>query len=134
MTVNLFGGTGHNIPYDNCVEIQVHNIKSQLESQGSNKSFESAKNICLTSQVIEEIKEQLKKTTHSYKTKRFRPPVDNTKDIKLIVECLTKNRPIKELTWPAFEHFKDPIKSNDVNKLHDWIKHQKIVANEYLSE
>lgn len=34
------------------------------------------------------------------------------------------------LTWPAFENFKDPIKSNDVNKLHDWIKHQKIVANE----
>lgn len=112
----------------------MHNIKSQLQSQGSNKSFESAKNICLTSQVIEEIKEQLIKTTHFYKTKRFRPPVDNIKDIELIVECLTKNGPIKELTWPAFEHFKDPIKSNDVNKLHDWIKHQKIVANEYLSE
>lgn len=57
MTVNLVGGTGHNIPYDNCVEIQVHYIKSQLQSQGSDKSFESAKNICLTSQVIEEIKE-----------------------------------------------------------------------------
>lgn len=43
------------------------------------------KNICFTSQVIEEIK-QLMKTTHSYTTKRFRPPVDNTKDIQLIVE------------------------------------------------
>lgn len=86
MTANLVGGTGHNIPNDNCVEIQVHNIKSQLQSQGSNKSFESAKNICLTSQVIEDIKEQLMKTTYSYKTKRFRPPVDNTKDIQLIVE------------------------------------------------
>lgn len=81
MTVNLVGGTGHNIPYDNCVEIQVNNIKSQLQSQGSNKSFESAKNICLTSQVIEEIKEQFMKTAHSYKTKRFRPPVDNTKTL-----------------------------------------------------
>lgn len=90
MTVNLVGGTGHNIPNNNCVEIQVHNIKSQLQSQGSNKSFEYAKNLSLTNQVIEDIKEQLMKTTHSYKTKRFRPPVDNTKDIQLIVECLRK--------------------------------------------
>lgn len=128
MTVNLVGGTGHNIPNDNCVEIQVHNIKSQLKVRAQINRLNPQKNICLTSQVIGEIREQLMKTTHLYKTKRFRPPVENTKDIQLIVECLRKNGPIKDLTWPAFGNIKDPIKCIDVNKLHDWLKHQNIVA------
>lgn len=134
MTVNLEGGTGHNIPNDNCVEIQVHKLKSQLQSQGSNKSFESARNICLSTQVIEGIQEQLMKTTRTYKTKRSRPPVDKTKDIQTIVELIRKTGPVKDLSWATFGKFKDPIACIDANKLHGWISHQKVVANEYLSE
>ena len=43
MIANLKGRRGKNIPNDNCVEIQVHNIKSQFNTQGSNKSFDSAR-------------------------------------------------------------------------------------------
>ena len=53
------GGIGKHIPNDNCVKIQVHNIKSQLNTQGSNKSFESARQICMTTQVVGAIKENL---------------------------------------------------------------------------
>lgn len=82
MTVNLKGGIGKNIPNDNCVEIQVHNIKSQLNTQGSNKSFESARQICMTTQVVDAIKENLMATTRTTVSKRSRPAVDKTKDMK----------------------------------------------------
>lgn len=42
MTVNLKGGIQNNIPNDNCVELQVGNIKRQLNTQGSNRSFQSS--------------------------------------------------------------------------------------------
>lgn len=63
------------------------------------------------------------KIIYFYKMKWFRFLVDNIKDIKLIVECLRKNGLIKDLIWFVFENFKDLIKSNDVNKLYDWIKY-----------
>lgn len=47
-TINLKGGTGQCFPNDNCVELQVHTFKSQLNTQGSNKSYKSAKQICVT--------------------------------------------------------------------------------------
>lgn len=53
--VNLKGGIQNNIPNDNCVELQVGNIKRQLNTQRSNKSFQSAQNICMTTQVVEDI-------------------------------------------------------------------------------
>lgn len=42
-TSNLSGGTGHNIPNDNLVEIMVHRLKEKVHSQGANVSFQSVK-------------------------------------------------------------------------------------------
>jgi hypothetical protein len=53
VSVNLQGGVGKNIPNDNCVELQVRKIKAQLDSQGGNKSFQSAQIVCKTSQVVD---------------------------------------------------------------------------------
>jgi hypothetical protein len=57
--VNLHGGVCNNIPNDNAVEIQVHNIKQELNRQGANKSYESAKQVCMTTQVVSDIKQNL---------------------------------------------------------------------------
>lgn len=73
MTVNLKGGIKNNIPNDNCVEIQVHNIKSQLNTQGANKSFQSARLICMTTQEVDGIKDQLMKSTKTVKSRSTRP-------------------------------------------------------------
>lgn len=88
MTVNLKGGIKNNIPNDNCVEIQVHNIKSQLNTQGANKSFQSARLICMTTQVVDGIKDQLMKSTKTVKSRSTRPTVDKTGDIVTIVKVL----------------------------------------------
>lgn len=54
-TTNLKGGTGHNIPNDNLVEILVHRLKAKLQSQGSNVTYESARKSELTLQIQDEI-------------------------------------------------------------------------------
>lgn len=132
MTVNLKGGIQNNIPNDNCVEIQVHNIKSQLNTQGANKSFESAKLICMTTQVIDGIKDQLMKTTGSVKSRSTRPSVDKTKDITKIVEVLRKTGLVKELEWKSFSSFKEPLHCISSVDLHDWINAQKRTASVFM--
>lgn len=54
-TTNLKGGTSHNIPNDNLVEILVHRLKAKLQSQGSNVTYESARKSELTLQIQDEI-------------------------------------------------------------------------------
>lgn len=132
MTVNLKGGTGKNIPNDNCVEIQVHNIKSQLNCQGSNKSFESARKICMTTQVVDAIKEQLISTTRTVRSKNNRPAVDKSKDIDAIANCIRSKGCVKDMHWPSFSNFKDPLSVVNACDLHSWVNQQKNVANLYM--
>lgn len=87
MCVNLKGAIGNNIPNDNCVQLQVRNIKAQLNTQGVNKSFDSANKVCMTSQIVEDIRENMIYKTKSVKSRRSRPKVDTTKDISVIVKC-----------------------------------------------
>ena len=132
MTTNLKGGNNHNIPNDNCVEIQVQKIKKELQCQGANKSFQSAKMICMTTQVTEGIKEQLMKTTNIAKPGRTRACVDKSKDITAIIDCLRKNGHVKDIKWESFVNFKDPLVRINRQTLHGWIKDQKKIANIYL--
>ena len=132
MTVNLKGGLGQCIPNDNCVELQVHNIKKQLNTQGSNKSYNSAKQICMTTQVIDAIKDGLVSTTKTARSKSSRPVVDKTKDIVTVINCLRSKDFVKNLTWPSFNNFKDPINRIDRKDLHEWIFHQKEIATLYM--
>ena len=132
MTANLKGGIGKNIPNDNCVEIQVHNIKSQLNTQGSNKSFESARQICMTTQVVDAIKENLMATTRTTVSKRSRPAVDNTKYIEKLVKCLRSTGNVKDVNWPSFKSFKEPLSLISAKDLHSWIIHQKNISDVYM--
>lgn len=129
MTVNLKGGIKNNIPNDNCVEIQVHNIKSQLNTQGANKSFQSARLICMTTQVVDGIKDQLMKSTKTVKSRSTRPTVDKTGDIVTIVKVLRQKGQVKDLKWESFSNFKEPLYSINSEDLHNWIKAQKNVAS-----
>ena len=128
MTVNLKGGIQNNIPNDNCVEIQVHNIKSQLNTQGANKSFESAKLICMTTQVVDGIKNLFMNTTKTVKSRSTRPSVDKTRDVTAIVKVLRQKGQVKDLKWESFSKFKEPLHCINSTDLHDWIKNQKRIA------
>lgn len=132
MTVNLKGGIGQCIPNDNCVEIQVHNIKSQLNTQGSNKSFKSAKQICMTTQVIDAIKDGLMSTTKTARSKSSRPIVDKSEDIITVIKCLRSTGFIKDITWSSFNKFQDPISRIECGDLHNWIVQQQKIANTYM--
>lgn len=59
MALNLTGDIGRVIRYDSCVEIQFHNIKRQLNTQGSNKSSKTASQICITTLVLDAMKNGL---------------------------------------------------------------------------
>ncbi|KAK3097047.1 hypothetical protein FSP39_005855 [Pinctada imbricata] len=132
MTVNLKGGIKSNIPNDNCVELQVFNIKRELNTQGANKSFESARNICMTTQVIDKIKEQVMFTSNVAKSSRNRKEVDKSKDILTMVDSLRRKGPVSELSWESFSKYKDPLSKIDIQKLHDWINEQKEIADLYM--
>ncbi|XP_021346896.1 uncharacterized protein LOC110446192 [Mizuhopecten yessoensis] len=132
MTVNLPGEIQNNIPNDNCVEIQVHNIKRQLNTQGANKSFKSAKQICMTTQVIDGIKEQLMKTTETVKPRVARPTADKTKDVVMIVQNLRQKGQVKDLTWESFSNFKEPLNRISSMDIHDWINTQRRIASFYM--
>lgn len=52
------------------MELQVTNIERELDTQEANKSFRFWKTICMTTQVIDSIKEQLIDTTKNNKVNR----------------------------------------------------------------
>lgn len=132
MCVNLKGGINNNIPNDNCVELQVKNIKSQLNTQGVNKSFNSARTVCLTTQVVHGVKENLLRTTHVVKSKRHRPEVVKANDISTMVKCIRDQGPVGDLVWASFRSFRDPLQCIDADDLHNWITKQKQLAAIYM--
>lgn len=52
------------------MELQVTNIERELDTQEANKSFRFWKTVCMTTQVIDSIKEQLIDTTKNNKVNR----------------------------------------------------------------
>ena len=129
MTVNLKGGICNNIPNDNCVELQVGNIKKELNTQGANKTFESARTICMTTQVIDSIKGQLMHTTKAVKSSSKRADVDKSDDIITMAKSIRSKGPVTNMTWGSFSKYKDPVQRVDVGKLHEWIDNQQKIAN-----
>lgn len=81
MTVNFKGGVQNNIHNDNCDELQVGNIKERLNTQGAKQSFQSAQNIWMTTQLVEDIIKNLRRNVRSVKTKHTRPDVDKSADV-----------------------------------------------------
>lgn len=129
---NLMGGVDQNIPNDNCVELQIKKIKSQLNTQGSNKSFNSAKVVTMSTQVIDNMKQKLMQVNNTVRAGRKRPQVDKSVDIGRIAECVLKNGHGVVKDWPSFSKFKDPISKLDPKSLHQWMGTQKKIASKSL--
>lgn len=132
MCVNLKGGINSNIPNDNCVELQVKNIKSQLNTQGVNKSFNSARIVCLTTQVVQGVKENLISSTHVVKSKRHRPEVVKANDVSIMVKCIRDQGLVSNLIWKSFQSFRNPLQCVDADDLYNWITNQKQIAAMYM--
>lgn len=111
---NLMGGVDQNIPNDNCVELQIKKIKSQLNTQGSNKSFNSAKVVTMSTQVIDNMKQKLMQVNNTVRAGRKRPQVDKSVDIGRIAECVLKNGHGVVKDWPSFSKFKDPLSMSEM--------------------
>jgi uncharacterized C2H2 Zn-finger protein len=130
---NLEGGINNNIPNDNCVELQVHKIKRQLQTQGANKSFDSAKLVTLTIQVVDALKKNLNYENETVRSARIRPGVDKSIDIKTIASCIINKAKWTgqkiDFEWTSFSKFRSPLDAIDTVKLHDWIVENKKVAN-----
>ncbi|XP_065928085.1 uncharacterized protein [Magallana gigas] len=129
---NLMGGVDQNIPNDNCVELQIKKIKSQLNTQGSNKSFNSAKVVTMSTQVIDNMKQKLMQVNNTVRAGRKRPQVDKSVDIGRIAECVLKNGHGVVKDWPSFSKFKDPLSKLDPKSLHQWMDKQKKIASKSL--
>lgn len=131
ISTNLVGGVDKNIPNDNCVELQVKTIKNQLKTQGANKSFNSARTITLTTQVLDDVKMSLLKENNTIRSSRVRPGVDKRTDIMTIANCILSmcNGQLTDLEWKSFTKFKKPLESIDALKLYQWIVENKIISN-----
>lgn len=131
ISTNLVGGVDKNIPNDNCVELQVKTIKNQLKTQGANKSFNSARTITLTTQVLDDVKMSLLKENNNVRSSRVRPGVDKRTDIMTIANCILNmcNGQLTDLEWKSFTKFKKHLESIDALKLYQWIVENKIITN-----
>ncbi|XP_062578146.1 uncharacterized protein LOC134240049 [Saccostrea cucullata] len=129
---NLMGGVDQNIPNDNCVELQIKKIKTQLNTQGANKSFNSAKVVTMSTQVIDTMEKKLMQVNNTVKAGRKRPEVDKSTDITRIAECLLRNGHSVIKDWPSFSKFKDPLSKLDPKAMHHWIGMQKKIASKSL--
>ena len=131
ITVNTKGGLGRCIPNDNFVELQVKNIKQTMARQGPNKSFETAKTACRTTQVVSDIKDGLKM---GYRRKGKHSKVDVTNDVVEIAQSLMQNGCVTNMNVIVsdFEDFVDPLSRISTLELHSWIKKQKAIARDYM--
>lgn len=97
------------------MELQVKTIKNQLKTQGANKSFNSARTITLTTQVLDDVKMSLLKENNTIRSSRFRPGVDKRTDIMTIANCILSmcNGQLTDLEWKSFTK----LKKNRLNQL-----------------
>ena len=134
MSVNTKGGVGNSIPNDNFVELQVKNIKQTLSRQGPNKSFETAKLACQTTQAVNAVKEGMMNNSDLHDKSLRKSSVDVSKDVEDIANFLILSgvidNPLQALN--GFEKFNDPVNKIKPQELHAWIKKQQVIANHYM--
>ena len=131
VAVNLKGGIGENIPNDNCVELQVKRIKEKVMAQGANKSFASASVATRTTQIVDQIGQQMRAGSAKAKGKK-RCQVDKTEDIMKMTSVIKAENVNAGIHFPSFTNFKDPLKRIKSLELHKWIQEQRKVAAQYM--
>jgi hypothetical protein len=129
--VNTKGGIGRCIPNDNFVECQVKSIKQTLQHQGPNKSYETAKVACQTTQVLQAIKETVGEK--AIRKQRKKTTVDVTEDVRTISKAVASAAKSPGDVFEGFENFKNPINCIKSGELHKWIKEQKEIAAQYMT-
>lgn len=107
-SANLQGGIGNNIPCDNLVEILVQAVKKNVYVQGANATYQSVRKATLTTQIQDEIKENIEKECDKNKSGKRRPGASKSSDISSIVsqlEHISDN--VHGRQYESFSRFKD---------------------------
>ncbi|XP_033734347.1 LOW QUALITY PROTEIN: uncharacterized protein LOC117323316 [Pecten maximus] len=128
ITTNLKGGTGHNIPNDNLVEILVHRLKVKLQAQGANVTYASARKAAMSLQVQDEIKENMMAQCEMKPKGTSRTATSMRTDINLITNELVAENVFDYIPGRQFENFKnftDLFAKVKIMELHKWITKQK---------
>lgn len=106
-SANLQGGIGNNIPCDNLVEILVQTVKKHVYAQGANGTYQSVRKAALTTQIQDEIKENIQKECDKKSGKR-RPEASKSSDISSMVSQLEhKVDNVHGRQYESFSRFKD---------------------------
>ncbi|KAK3108923.1 hypothetical protein FSP39_018735 [Pinctada imbricata] len=123
-SANLQGGLGRNIPNDNLVEILVQTVKKKVYCQGANASYASVRKAALTTQIQEEIKENLQSQCDKKKSGSKRPKANKTSDILEMVSELNAAQMFDSIPgreFRSFSGFEDLFTRINVSELHSWI-------------
>ncbi|KAK3086018.1 hypothetical protein FSP39_012234 [Pinctada imbricata] len=123
-SANLQGGLGRNIPNDNLVEILVQTVKKKVYCQGANASYASVRKAALTTQIQEEIKENLQSQCDKKKSGSKRPKANKTSDILEMVSELNAAQMFDSIPgreFRSFSGFEDLFTRVNVSELHSWI-------------
>lgn len=136
-SANLQGGIGKNIPNDNLLEIMVQTVKKKIYSQGANATYTSVQRAALTTQIQEDIKQNLQTQCNKKQSGSRRPDANKRSDILEMVTELNNAKifdyiPGREFnSFPGFIDFFSRIKIVD---LHAWItENRERLSYEVLS-
>lgn len=127
-TANLQGGTGHNIPNDNLVEMLVHRLKEKVQTQGANVSHASVRRAALCLQTQDAIKENLRNECKLKKCGTNRPQTSVVNDIVIMVNELKAENVFGFVPGRRYENFRtfsDLFSRIKLMELHKWLTKQK---------
>lgn len=130
---NTNGGIGKNVPNDLLVEMNVKSIKQKLRTQGANVTYQSTRVIALSSQIQNDIKQNIVQQcdTHFGVT---RPTANKLTDIEMITKEVLNGDLMKTIQGRegVFSDFVDPFDKIVPAELHKWISAQKLRAEREL--
>lgn len=108
------------------MEMNVNAIKQKLRSQGANVTYDSARVIAVSSQVQDDIKQNIIRQCGSH-FGSARPPVSKVMDIALIIQEAEKGQLMKTILGRegVFANFVDPFQRVVPTAFHKWISAQK---------
>lgn len=107
-SANLQGGIGNNIPCDNLVEILVQTAKINVYAKVANAIYQSVRKAALTTQIQDEIKENIQKECDKNESGKKRPEASKSSDISSIVSQLEHiSNNIHGRQYESFSRFKD---------------------------
>lgn len=108
---------GKNIPNDNLLEIMVQTVKKKIYSQGANATYTSVQRAALTTQIQEEIKQNLQTQCNKKQSGSRRPDANKTSDILEMVTELNNAKIFDYIPGREFNSFPGLIDFSHVLKL-----------------